>query len=127
MLGRNGRTGAGAAGIARNELPPMDLLRSFEAAARHLSFTLAAKELFLTQSAVSRQIQQVEAGLGVRLFERHHRALKLTAAGLVLQRAVVDCLERLRDATALIRSASQPRQVAMTCTPGFASFWLIPR
>lgn len=127
MLARNAKTGAGAGGIGRNELPPMDLLRSFEAAARHLSFTLAAKELFLTQSAVSRQIQQVEAGLGVSLFERGHRALKLTAAGRVLHRAVVDCLDRLRDATALIRSASQPRQVAMTCTPGFASFWLIPR
>jgi LysR family glycine cleavage system transcriptional activator len=113
--------------VKREELPPLDLLRSFDAAARHLSFTVAAQELFLTQSAVSRQIQQVEAALGVALFERKHRALELTDAGRVLQRAVVDCLERLLDATALIRSASQPRQVAMTCTPGFASFWLIPR
>src|SRR5258706_5924888 len=61
--------------IARTELPALDLLRSFEAAARHLSFTLAAQELFLTQSAVSRQIQQVEASLGVSLFERRHRSL----------------------------------------------------
>ncbi|MDB5945657.1 MAG: transcriptional regulator, LysR family, partial [Ramlibacter sp.] len=114
-------------GISRRDLPPLDLLRSFEAAARHLSFTLAGRELFLTQSAVSRQIQQVEAALGVPLFERRHRALALTAAGYVLQRAVSDALARLRDATALIRSATQPRQVAMTCTPGFASFWLIPR
>jgi len=53
---------------ARSELPPLDLLRSFESAARHLSFTRAAQELFLTQSAVSRQIQQVEANLGVPLF-----------------------------------------------------------
>src|SRR5262249_187794 len=75
--------------IARQELPALDLLRSFEAAARHLSFTLAAQELFLTQSAVSRQIQQVEVSLGVPLFERRHRALALTEAGLVMQRAVV--------------------------------------
>lgn len=127
MHARNAKSEPPQAGIGRGELPPLDLLRSFEAAARHLSFTLAARELFLTQSAVSRQIQQVEAGLGVLLFERRHRALALTAAGQVLQRAVVDSLERLRDATALIRSAGQPRQVALTCTPGFASFWLIPR
>ena len=88
---------------ASAELPPLELLRSFEAAARTLSFTQAAAELFLTQSAVSRQIQQLEASLGVLLFERRHRALALTEAGAVL------------------------RQVAITCTPGFASFWLIPR
>ena len=113
--------------IARQDLPRLDLLRSFEAAARHLSFTLAAQELFLTQSAVSRQIQQIEAGLGVPLFERRHRSLMLTEAGRVMQRAVVDCLERLQDATELVRATQQTRQVSVTCTPGFASLWLIPR
>lgn len=108
-------------------LPPLELLRSFEAAARTLSFTQAAAELFLTQSAVSRQIQQLEASLGVLLFERRHRALALTEAGRVLQRAVVESLERLRDAVARLHLAAAPRQVALTCTPGFASFWLIPR
>ncbi len=111
----------------RAELPRLDLLRSFEAAARTLSFTLAARELFLTQSAVSRQIQQIEAGLGVALFERRHRALVLTDAGRILQRAVVDCLERLRDATARVRATTRMRQVSLTTTPGFASLWLIPR
>jgi DNA-binding transcriptional LysR family regulator len=112
---------------ASAELPPLELLRSFEAAARTLSFTQAAGELFLTQSAVSRQIQQLEASLGVLLFERRHRALALTEGGAVLQRAVVESLERLRDATARLRAAPMLRQVAITCTPGFASFWLIPR
>ncbi len=116
-----------ASSIARAELPRLDLLRSFEAAARTLSFTLAADELFLTQSAVSRQIQQIEQGLGVPLFVRRHRALELTDAGRIMQRAVVDCLERLRDATALVRSATALRQVSITTTPGFASIWLIPR
>lgn len=114
-------------GFDRSELPRLELLRSFEAAARTLSFTLAARELFLTQSAVSRQIQQIEDGLGVRLFERRHRALELTEAGRVLQRAVVDSLDRLREATLRIRATSQPRQVSVTTTPGFASLWLIPR
>jgi DNA-binding transcriptional LysR family regulator len=109
------------------ELPPLELLRSFEAAARTLSFTRAAAELFLTQSAVSRQIQQFEASVGVLLFERRHRALALTEAGRVMQRAVVESLERLRDATARARAAPVLRQVAITTTPGFASFWLIPR
>ena len=113
--------------VARHDLPRLDLLRSFEAAARHLSFTLAAHELFLTQSAVSRQIQQIETGLGVPLFERHHRALALTEAGQTMYRAVVDCLERLRDATALVRLPTRSRHVSVTTTPGFATLWLIPR
>ena len=113
--------------ITRHDLPPLDLLRSFDAAARNLSFTLAAHDLFLTQSAVSRQIQQMEAALGVPLFERRHRALALTDAGHTMHRAVVDCLERLRDATALVRTVTQMRHVSVTTTPGFASLWLIPR
>ncbi len=130
MHPKNVKQGSGSvtgSAIARAELPRLDLLRSFEAAARTLSFTLAADELFLTQSAVSRQIQQIEQGLGVPLFVRRHRALALTEAGRVMQRAVIDCLERLRDATALVRSATALRQVSITTTPGFASIWLIPR
>lgn len=111
----------------RTELPRLDLLRSFEAAARTLSFTRAADELSLTQSAVSRQIAQMEQGLGLPLFERRHRALALTDAGQLMQRAVVDCLERLRDATASVRALTPTRMVSVTTTPGFASLWLIPR
>lgn len=105
----------------------LDLLPAFEAAARHLSFTRAGAELFLTQSAVSRQIQQLEDSLGAALFERRHRALALTPAGRILQRAVDDSLERLRDAAARVRATEPARHVSVTCTPGFASFWLIPR
>lgn len=119
--------GTVARGIRRAELPPLSLLYTFEAAARTLSFTVAAAELFLTQSAVSRQIQQIEEALGTPLFQRRHRALALTEAGKVMQRAVVDCLERLRDATASVRATRAVRQVAITTTPGFASLWLIPR
>jgi DNA-binding transcriptional LysR family regulator len=69
----------------------------------------------------------VEASLGVALFHRRHRALELTEAGRVLQRAVVDCLERLRDVTSRLRPTAALRQVSMTCTPSFASLWLIAR
>lgn len=96
-------------GIARAELSRLDLLRSFAASARRLSFTLAADELALTQSAVSRQIQMLEADLSVLLFEWRHRALALTDAGMVMQRAVVDSLERLRDATARVRTTEPLR------------------
>ena len=105
----------------------LDLLHTFEAAARHLSFTRAGEELFLSQSAVSRQIQQLEDSLGAALFERRHRALVLTEAGRVMLRAVNDSLERLRDAASRVRPQAGGRQVSITCTPGFASFWLIPR
>jgi LysR family transcriptional regulator, glycine cleavage system transcriptional activator len=105
----------------------LDLLHTFDAAARHLSFTRAAEELFLTQSAVSRQVQQLEDSLGAALFERRHRSLVLTEPGRIMRRAVEDSLERLRDAAARVRSAAGRQHATITCTPGFASFWLIPR
>ncbi len=105
----------------------LDLLHTFEVAARRLSFTQAGAELFLSQSVVSRQILLLEESVGVPLFERRHRALVLTEAGRIMQRAVQDSLERLRDAAARVRAATASRQVTVTCTPGFASFWLIPR
>jgi LysR family transcriptional regulator, glycine cleavage system transcriptional activator len=113
--------------VPRSRQLRLDLLHSFEAAARHLSFTRAGDELALTQSAISRQIRQLEESVGAPLFERRHRALVLTEAGRILQRAVEDSLERLRDAAARVRATTTRQQVAVTCTPGFASFWLIPR
>src|SRR5689334_23978290 len=86
--------------LPRSQQLRLDLLQTFEAAARHLSFTRAGAELALSQPAISRQIQQLEASLGTALFERRHRALVLTEAGRVMQRAVDDSLERLRDAAA---------------------------
>jgi LysR family glycine cleavage system transcriptional activator len=122
-----GRASPPAAALPRSQQLRLDLLQTFEAAARHLSFTQAGAELALSQPAISRQMQQLEASLGTALFERRHRALVLTEAGRVMQRAVDDSLERLRDAAARVRGTSATRQVAITCTPGFASFWLIPR
>ncbi len=113
--------------VLRSRRLRLDLLHAFEAAARHLSFTAAGQELFISQSAVSRQIQQLEENLGTPLFERRHRSLALTEAGRIMQRAVNDSLERLLDAAARARPSAPARQVAITCTPGFASFWLIPR
>ena len=128
MHPRNANTSPRPAGQPpRSRQLRLDLLHTFEAAARLLSFTEAGKELFLSQSAVSRQIQQLESSLGVSLYERGHRKLALTEAGRVMQRAVNDSLARLRDAAARVQPLPAVRQVAITCTPGFASFWLIPR
>ena len=109
------------------QLPPLELLLAFEAAARHLSFTKAAGELFLTQSAVSRQIQGLEASLGAKLFERRTRALLLTESGQQLYKVAQEVLQDLQAATQKLRGAAAVRTVTVTTTPGFASLWLIPR
>ena len=109
------------------ELPPLELLIAFEAAARHLSFTRAADEIALTQSAVSRQIQALEASLGVALFRRLHRALALTDEGRAFLQATSSALAGLDAATRALRRADEPKTVVVTTTPGFAGLWLIPR
>ena len=111
----------------RWQVPPLELLLAFEAAARHLSFTKAAGELFLTQSAVSRQIQALEESLGRKLFERRTRALLLTEAGQRYHQVAQRVLGELQEATQKLRGAAAARTVTVTTTPGFASLWLIPR
>ena len=110
-----------------DRLPPLDLLAAFEAAARQLSFTRAAAERFITQSAMSRQIQQLEQHLGVALFKRRHRALSLTEPGLRLHATCTTVLEQLRGTLRDIRAPARREVLALTTTPGFAAFWLIPR
>jgi DNA-binding transcriptional LysR family regulator len=108
-------------------LPPLDLIRGFEAAARRLSFTQAAAELFVTQSAVSRQVQALEAFLGVKLFERRHKALALTQEGQSYYRAAASALSELRAATQQLRDATRGHVLTVTSTVSFASLWLVPR
>lgn len=108
-------------------LPPLDLLLTFEAAARLLSFTKAADERFVTQSAVSRQMRALEDELGVALFRRGHRALELTAEGLMLAATCRQALGQLRETIVRLREPSGRRVLTVTTTPGLASLWLIPR
>ena len=113
-----------------DRLPPLDLLASLEAAARHLSFTRAAAERFVTQSAMSRQMRALEDELGVALFTRKHRALVLTADGQRLLAACTTALGGLRVAMRDIRPSGDGHRrevLSLTTTPGFASLWLIPR
>jgi DNA-binding transcriptional LysR family regulator len=108
-------------------LPSLDLLKGFEAAARLLSFTKAGEELHLSQSAVSRQVQELEDQLGVRLFQRRHRALALTEDGQALHAASAQVLATMRAVTDRLRAAHGRRRLAVTTTQSFASLWLIPR
>jgi DNA-binding transcriptional LysR family regulator len=109
------------------DLPPLELLVAFEAAARHLSFTRAADEIALTQSAVSRQIQALESRLGVALFRRLHRSLALTEAGRGFFQAASSALADLDRATRALKRSDEVTTVVVTTTPGFAGLWLIPR
>lgn len=108
-------------------LPPLDRLAAFDAAARYLSFTKAAAERFLTQSAISRQIAALEEDFGVPLFKRRHRALDLTDDGHRLAAAVATALAGVREAVHAIRAPRRREVLALTTTPGLASLWLIPR
>jgi DNA-binding transcriptional LysR family regulator len=103
----------------------LDLLRGFRAAARHLSFTRAADELSVTQSAISREIKTLEEQIGQPLFHRAHRALQLTAAGEELYRAADAALADLD--TVVARLAGSGRTLAVTTTNALASLWLAPR
>lgn len=108
-------------------LPSLDLLKGFESAARHLNFTHAADELYLTQSAVSRQIQTLEEQLGVRLFVRQRRGLTLTAEGVRLREAVQSALGLVREAVESLTPRRASRGITVTSTMAFSSLWLIPR
>ncbi|MFO1282568.1 MAG: LysR substrate-binding domain-containing protein [Burkholderiales bacterium] len=112
---------------ALRRLPSLDFLRGFEAAGRRLSFTRAAGELALTQSALSRQVRALEDALGVALFERRHRALALTVAGAALHREITEALSAIAGAAERARAGPRDPVLTVTTTVSFASLWLIPR
>ena len=103
----------------------LDLLRGFRAAARHLSFTRAAQELFVTQPAISREVKTLEEQLGQPLFRRVNRSLEMTQAGQELYRAVDEALGLIDAAT--LRIAGSWRTLSVTTTVALASTWLVPR
>ncbi|MFD2262096.1 LysR substrate-binding domain-containing protein [Lacibacterium aquatile] len=107
-------------------LPPLNALKAFEAAARHQSFTAAAHELNVTQTAVSQLVKSLEERLGVALFERRGNQLSLSPRGMGYLPAVSDAFDRIAAATAIL-DETDARQITLGCGPTFAMRWLIPR
>lgn len=108
-------------------LPPLNALRAFEAAGRHLSFKAAATELCVTQGAVSRHVLNLESFLGVHLFVRTHRQVNLTPAGVAYLQEARDALLRISDATTRARARTDERTLRIKAPPSCSIRWLVPR
>ncbi len=108
-------------------LPPLGWFRAFECAARHLSFTAAASELNLTQSAISQHVRALEMRFGTALFLRKARGLALTDAGRRLLPHATEAIEKLTTATAMFQGPVQYGTLRVACTTSFAVLWMIPR
>jgi len=108
-------------------LPPLNALRAFEAAARHLSFTRAAEELHVTPAAVSQQVKALEDWAGTPLFRRLTRALRLTDAGQTVLPPLQDGFDKLAEAGRLLREREDERVLTVSVPPSFGAKWLVPR
>jgi LysR family transcriptional regulator, glycine cleavage system transcriptional activator len=108
-------------------LPPLNALRAFEAAARQLSFTRAAEELHVTQAAVSHQIKSLEERLGVTLFRRVGRGLRLTDAAQAYLGEVRGAFARIAEATRRLQALDAGGALNASVLPSFAAKWLLPR
>ena len=108
-------------------LPPLNALRAFEAAARHLSFTKAAEELFVTQAAISHQIKALEAALDLQLFRRLNRRLMLTDAGQLYLPALTEAFDAIDTATARLRADEDAGRLVVSVANSLAAKWLLPR
>jgi LysR family transcriptional regulator, glycine cleavage system transcriptional activator len=108
-------------------LPSLDLVRGFVAVGRRMSITLAAQDLFLTQSAVSRQIIALEDALGVRLLNRGYRSISFTAEGERFFRVADIAIEQLQDCVNALAARTDRRPVTITASIGVAGLWIVPR
>src|SRR6516164_5360590 len=111
----------------RRSLPPLNALRSFDAAARHQSFTRAAEELCVTQGAVSHQVKALEAELGVKLFNRERTGLVITSAGRDYLAVVRDAFDRIALGTEQLTERQRSGPLAVSTSPDFAAKWLVHR
>jgi LysR family glycine cleavage system transcriptional activator len=108
-------------------LPPLNALRAFEAAGRHLSFVQAARELHVTPAAVSHQVKALEEFLGVSLFRRGHRGLELTAAARACLPRLSEGFDRIAEAVERLRAEADAATLTVSSAPSFATKWLAPR
>ncbi|MBF8745063.1 MULTISPECIES: LysR family transcriptional regulator [Pseudomonas] len=109
-------------------LPSLLAIRYFEAVGRNLSFTMAAKELNVTQAAVSHQIRKLEEKINIRLLTRKHQGVELTHEGEILLRSSVECLDKLADTFEVISNLSSANnRLVLSVTPLLSANWLLPR
>jgi len=113
--------------MERRGLPPLNALRAFEAAARHMNFSRAADELSVTPGAVSQQIQNLEEYIGAPLFKRTPKGLLLTDAAQTALPALREAFDRLAEAASLLTAAEDGRRLTVSAAPSFAAKWLVPR
>lgn len=118
---------ASAAPSPLSRLPPLNALKAFEAAARHLNFSLAARELSVTPGAISQQIRLLEDHAGGSLFRREGRSVVLTDLGARLQPFLRDAFSHLKGAAEVIYGLSRPKTLVVSVPPTFATKWLVPR
>jgi LysR family glycine cleavage system transcriptional activator len=111
----------------RRRLPPLNALRAFEAAARHLNFSRAADELSVTPGAVSQQIQNLEEYIGASLFKRTPKGLLLTDQAQIALPALREAFDRLGEAASMLTAAVDGRRLTVSVAPSFAAKWLMPR
>ncbi len=108
-------------------LPPLNAIRAFESAARHLSFTRAAEELHVTPAAISHQVKALEEQLGVSLFRRLPRALRLTDAGQAALPAIRQGFDNLAQGVEQMRAHCESGLLTVSVSPSFGAMWLVPR
>jgi LysR family glycine cleavage system transcriptional activator len=108
-------------------LPPLNALKSFEAAARYESFTRAAEELCVTQAAVSQQVKALEAQLGIKLFNRERQRLKINEAGRDYLMVVREALDRIAAGTERLMQRQSAGTLTVSTSPDFAAKWLVHR
>ena len=109
------------------QLPPLNALRAFEAAARHLSVSQAAAELHVTPAAISHQVKALEEWLGVPLFRRLNRQVLLTDAGQACLKGLRDGFDRLAATVEKVRTGASEGPLTVSAAPSFAGKWLVPR
>lgn len=111
----------------KRKLPPLNALRAFESAARHLSFSKAAAELHVTPAAVSQQVKSLEAYCSTPLFRRLTRALRLTDAGQAVLPLLSEAFDKLAEADHVLRSRRDDDALVVSVPPSFGAKWLVPR
>ena len=110
-----------------NNIPPLRALKAFEASARHLSFTKAADELFVTQAAISHQIKSLEEKTKTQLFKRYNRSLQLTSTGQIYLLSIIESLDQLEKSSKQLTGRNSRNTLSISLLPSFATKWMAQR